>query len=61
MVYGGQGERMRGFPDRDAINPLQMVQIRNSECSGTQNIVQFYTLRGGPFLGDGHLLTSFHR
>jgi beta-glucosidase len=26
MVYGGQGERARGFPDRDAINPLQMLQ-----------------------------------
>ncbi len=26
MVYGGQGERARGFPDRDAINPLQVLQ-----------------------------------
>jgi len=26
MVYGGGGERARGFPDRDAINPLQMLE-----------------------------------
>jgi hypothetical protein len=26
MVNGGQGERSRGFPDRDAINPLQVLQ-----------------------------------
>ena len=26
MVYGGQGERARGFPDLDAINPLQMLE-----------------------------------
>ncbi len=26
MVYGGQGERARGFPDRDAISPLQMLR-----------------------------------
>jgi beta-glucosidase len=26
MVNGGQGERARGFPDRDAISPLQVLQ-----------------------------------
>ena len=26
MVYGGGGERARGFPDRDAINPQQMLE-----------------------------------
>jgi beta-glucosidase len=26
MVYGGGSERARGFPDRDAINPLQMLE-----------------------------------
>src|SRR5689334_14572180 len=26
MVEGGQGERARGFPERDAINPLQQLQ-----------------------------------
>jgi beta-glucosidase len=26
MVNGGQGERARGFPDRDAISPLQALQ-----------------------------------
>ena len=26
MVQGGQGERARGFPDRDNISPLQMLQ-----------------------------------
>jgi beta-glucosidase len=26
MVQGGQGERARGFPDRDSISPLQMLQ-----------------------------------
>jgi beta-glucosidase len=27
MVNGGQGERARGFPDRDKISPLQMLQV----------------------------------
>ncbi len=28
IVSGGQGERARGFPDRDAISPLQVLQAR---------------------------------
>ena len=26
MVSGGQGERARGFPDRDAVSPLEVLQ-----------------------------------
>ncbi|MBV9674204.1 MAG: glycoside hydrolase family 3 protein, partial [Verrucomicrobia bacterium] len=33
MVYGGQGERARGFPDRDAISPLQILQALSPKGS----------------------------
>jgi beta-glucosidase len=46
MVNGGQGERSRGFPDRDAINPLQMLQNlapKNSNISFSPGIDWFGT------------------
>src|SRR5258708_1083335 len=53
MVYGGQGERARGFPDRDAISPLQILRTlapkgsQFTSSAGIHCIVPLVSSAGG--------------